>query len=229
MLGSVLGKLRKFGVHYYGELFAAISIEPQIGAIMGRYWGLLPKYVVSFFRQKNDWRPFALEEPGADIQRILSVLKSLPGIHIIKVFPSHLQPETLELVLSQFTHSVIFVRRNHLQRYVSLQRAKLSGEWTTTKYENLEITVDDSEFVKFQQGAVDWYSDTKEKITQLGLDIIDVDYEEILSVEGLRTTISRALKIPAELLTDDILQPSTEKQSIHGIRRREFDFKEIVF
>ena len=214
MFGSILEKMASRGVHYYGELFGAYSSRKEIGIITPRYpiFGL--RYVQIFLRQRRtgSQHPFALEEVGIDCNRVFRAMSDTAGVHVVKIFPRHVTWDTLEKVLEEIRPHVIFIRRNHRERALSLERAKASGKWARQAYGEQEVEITESNLKDFQSTTENWYRNAKMTACRLGLSIDDVDYRDLLNPAELRELVSHITEIPSTQLSDDELRPSTTKQ-----------------
>jgi hypothetical protein len=229
MFGSIVERLSKYGVRYYGELFGAYSSRREIANITAKYPAFGIRYLRVFFSQRRDGNhhPFAFEEAGIDMRRAFEVLQATPGIHVVKIFPPHVRPETLGLVFETIRPHIIFIRRNHRERFLSLKRAKASGKWARSAYGDHRVDVAKGELEKFQADIEYWYREVKGKACSLDLQIDDVDYRELLNPSTLRPVLSRMTGIPEKELTDDELRPSTTKQGADA-PGQDFHFEKFI-
>ena len=214
MFGSIIEKFSGRGVKYYGELFGAYSSSREIRNITVEYplFGL--RYLQIFLRQRKSGsqHPFAFEEAGVDINRVFRAMAQTPGIHVVKIFPRHVRWDTLEEVFRTIRPHVVFIRRNHRERYVSLERAKASGKWARQGYGEQTVEINEAELTQFQVATERWYREAKNTVCKLNLDCDDVDYRELLDPMAIRELMSHVTQIPADLFGSDELRPSTTKQ-----------------
>ena len=216
MFGSILEKLSHRGIFYYGELFGAYTSRLDIANVTVHYRAFGLHYLKIFWQQRKagSHHAFAFEDSGVDVERIFRCMLRTPGIHVVKIFPRHIQWSTLEQVLQNFRPYVIFIRRNHHERYVSLQRARTSGRWARQEYGDRQVNVSAEELIEFQKATEEWYARAKTATCRLGLEFDDVGYRDLLDSERRRDIFAQIVEVPGLELTDAELRPSTRKQGI---------------
>jgi LPS sulfotransferase NodH len=187
-LGSVM---ENFGspFTYYGELFAAISEAPGLGVVSANYPGFRWTYLRAFLKQRAKWSMKTFEDFGMSSSSVLKIMKSQPGVNVVKVFPRHLSDETIAAHLKEFQPHVLFLRRNHRDRFISIERAKHTGEWQNAQYADVDISIDEVVFERFRSGAEAWYREQKQLCISLGLTVSDVSYEELQDPVRLRSLL----------------------------------------
>jgi hypothetical protein len=116
----------------------------------------------------------------------MAAIQSLPGIHIIKIFPQHLSDPTLQSIIAEFKPHIIFLRRNHLDRFVSHKKANASGKWHTASTSDLVIDLDPREFETFITNYTKFYSDYLHFTKAQGCQILDVDFVDLLNPDKVR-------------------------------------------
>lgn len=214
MFGSILQNLSERGVHYYGELLGGYSSSPEIANISRKYRMFGFRYLKFFFKQRRHGLaiPYAMDAAGIDARRVLLAMKATAGVHVVKIFDQHVRLETLESLLTEFRPLVIFIRRNHRERYLSLMRARSSGKWARQRYGDQEIEVSSNDLIEFQKNTERWYVQVKGIICRLGLDFDDVSYRDLLNQDHRRVTVSRIIGNSGNRLSDEVLYPTTTKQ-----------------
>jgi hypothetical protein len=59
---------------------------------------------------------------------------------VIKIFPQHFSDPLLQSLIAEFKPHIIFLRRNHLDRFVSHKKANATGNWNTSS--TTEVYID---------------------------------------------------------------------------------------
>ncbi len=187
-LGSVL---ENFGAPftYYGELFACLSEAPGLGIIAKNYRGFTIRYLRAFLAQRRQWRLLSFEDFGLSSTRVLQIMGQQAGVNVVKVFPRHVADSQLEALLRTFSPHVVFLRRNHLDRFTSIERAKQTGTWQNAQYGGVDVAIDQSELQRVSSEAQAWYREQKALCLSLGLTVTDVAYEDLLDDKNLRTLL----------------------------------------
>jgi hypothetical protein len=116
----------------------------------------------------------------------MAAIQSLPGIHIIKIFPQHLSDPVLQSIISEFKPHIIFLRRNHLDRFVSHKKANASGKWHTASTSDLVIDLDPREFDNFINNYTKFYTDYFHFAKEQGCPILDVDFVDLHNPDKVR-------------------------------------------
>ena len=116
----------------------------------------------------------------------MSAIQSLPGIHIIKIFPQHLSDPVLQSIISEFKPHIIFLRRNHLDRFVSHKKANASGKWHTASTSDLVINLDPREFETFISNYTEFYTKYLHFAQEYGCPILDVDFVDLQNPDKVR-------------------------------------------
>jgi hypothetical protein len=137
-------------------------------------------------QQRKSWKYFKFETTSLDAHRTMSAIKSLPGIHIIKVFPLHLSDPLLQSIISEFKPSIIFLRRNHLDRFVSHKKANATGKWHTASTSEVVVDLDVREFETFISNYTKFYTDYFYFAKGQGCPILDVDFSDLHNPEKVR-------------------------------------------
>ena len=87
-IGSLLSN-EEVGFRYYGEFFIFNAWQSLIERINHFYPFFSLRYSINLRRQRKSWKYYKFETTSLDAHRTMSAISSLPGIHIIKVFPQH--------------------------------------------------------------------------------------------------------------------------------------------
>jgi LPS sulfotransferase NodH len=221
-LGSVL---ENFGAPftYYGELFACLSEAPGLGIIARNYRGFKFRYLRAFIAQRREWRLTSFEDFGLSSTRVLQIMGQQAGINVVKVFPRHVSDSQFETLLREFAPHIVFLRRNHLDRFTSIERAKRTGTWQNAQYREVDIAIDEVELQRVAGEAQAWYREQKALCLSLGLTVTDVAYEDLLDDKNLRTLLETLADGQLSIPANQPLSSSLSKQG--GLQ----DHSEYVF
>jgi hypothetical protein len=139
----------QIGMHYYGEFFIFNQWSPIVEKLNKYIPFFSWRYFLNTKRQKRKWSHYRFEKTTLDPIRTIEKMLAYPGTHIIKIFPEHLRLETLQKLIIEFNPHILILRRNHLDRYVSLKKANTSGIWHEVDSSNFQIEVNDEELNKY--------------------------------------------------------------------------------
>lgn len=184
-IGSLLSN-EKVGFRYYGEFFIFNAWNSHIEKINYFYPFFSLRYSLNLKAQRKSWKYLKFETTSLDAHRTMSAIQSLPGIHIIKIFPQHLTDPVLQSIISEFKPHIIFLRRNHLDRFVSHKKANASGKWHTASTSDLVIDLDPQEFDKFIANYTKFYNDYYHFAKSQGCSILDVNFADLHNPEKVR-------------------------------------------
>lgn len=184
-IGSLLSN-EKVGFRYYGEFFIFNAWNSQIERINRFYPFFSLRYSLNLRKQRKSWKYYKFETTSLDAHRTMAAIQSLPGIHIIKIFPQHLSDPTLQSIIKEFKPHVIFLRRNHLDRFVSHKKANASGKWHTASTSDVVINLDPREFEKFITNYTEFYTDYLHFAKEQSCPILDVDFVDLQNPEKVR-------------------------------------------
>ena len=98
-IGSLLSN-EKVGFRYYGEFFIFNAWNSQIERINRYYPFFSLRYSLNLRKQRKGWKYNRFETTSLDAHRTMAAIQSLPGIHIIKIFPQHLSDPTLQSIIA---------------------------------------------------------------------------------------------------------------------------------
>jgi hypothetical protein len=184
-IGSLLSN-EKVGFRYYGEFFIFNAWNSQIERINRYYPFFSLRYSLNLRKQRKGWKYNRFETTSLDAHRTMAAIQSLPGIHIIKIFPQHLSDPLLQSIIAEFKPHIIFLRRNHLDRFVSHKKANASGKWHTASTSDLVIDLDPREFETFIKNYTSFYTDYLRFAKKQGCQILDVDFVDLLNPDKVR-------------------------------------------
>jgi hypothetical protein len=184
-IGSLLSN-DQVGFHYYGEFFIFNAWNKNIEKINRHYPFFSFRYSQNLKQQRKKWSYNKFETTSLDSRKTLSAIKKIPGIHVIKIFPQHLPDKELESLISEFKPHFIFLRRNHLDRFVSHKKANASGKWHTASTSDLVINLDANELKRFTNDFTDFYTRYVKFAKAQGCQILDVDFDDLHNPEKVR-------------------------------------------
>lgn len=184
-IGSLLTN-ESAGFKYYGEFFIFNAWNRNIEKINHFYPFFSLRYHLNLKAQRKSWQYDKFELTSLNAHKTLSAIKKIPGVHIIKIFPRHLSDPLLQSVISEFTPHIIFLRRNHLDRFVSHKKANASGKWHTASTTELAITLDPQEFERFIKDYTDFYRNYRSYAQSAGCQILDIDFDGLRDAEIVR-------------------------------------------
>jgi len=169
----------KIGLHYYGEFFI-FNQWSKIVEHLNRYIPFFSwRYFLNTRRQKRNWLHYRFEKTTLDPIKTLQKILLFPGTHTIKIFPEHLKQETLERVIKEFKPHILFLRRNHLDRYVSLKKANATGKWHKVDSSSIEIEVNETELAKYIESYNLFYKQVAAVAQTTGCRILDLEFKDL--------------------------------------------------
>lgn len=184
-IGSLLSN-EKVGFRYYGEFFIFNAWNSQIERINRFYPFFSLRYSLNLRKQRKSWKYYKFETTSLDARRTMAAIQSLPGIHIIKIFPQHLSDPTLQSIIAEFKPHIIFLRRNHLDRFVSHKKANASGKWHTASTSDVVINLDPREFETFITNYTKFYTNYLHFVKEQSCPILDVDFVDLQNPDKVR-------------------------------------------
>ena len=184
-IGSLLTNDER-GFKYYGEFFIFNAWHKNIERINYFYPFFSFRYHLNLKQQRKSWEYDKFEKTSLDAHKTLRALKQIPGVHVIKIFPQHLSDPLLQSVIAEFKPHVIFLRRNHLDRFVSHKKANASGKWHTAPTSDLVINLDPDEFNRFIKNFTDFYLRYAAFAPSVGCKVLDVDFDDLRNPERVR-------------------------------------------
>lgn len=184
-IGSLLSN-DQVGFHYYGEFFIFNAWNKNIEKINRFYPFFSFRYSQNLKQQRKNWSYNKFETTSLDAHKTLDALKKIPGIHVIKIFPQHLPDNLLESLISEYKPHIIFLRRNHLDRFVSHKKANATGKWHTASTSDLVIDLDANELKRFIDDFTKFYTHYLKFAQGQGCQILDVDFDDLHSPDKVR-------------------------------------------
>lgn len=170
---------KEIGLNYYGEFFIfnqwSVVVEHLNKYIPFFSW----RYFLNTRRQKRNWVHYRFERTTLDPVKTIRKILLFPGTHTIKIFPEHLHLDTLNQIIKEFKPHIIFLRRNHLDRYVSLKKANATGKWHKVDSSNIEIQVNPAELDKYVREYIEFYSAVKKAALDSKCEILDLEFKEL--------------------------------------------------
>lgn len=227
----------KIGLNYYGEFF----IFNQWSKVVERLNQYIPffswRYFLNTRRQKRNWTHYRFEQTSLDPFKTIEKIMCFPGTHTIKIFPEHLKLETLQKIISKYQPHIVILRRNHLDRYVSLKKANASGKWHKVNSSDFEVEVNDAELQHYVKSYIDWYSQIKNCAIASNCQIMDIEFKQLHDPETTRriqefVAISDAglddlPKAPTTTKMDKSSKAQDEYLALHHKKHSDFDFARI--
>lgn len=210
-LGSLL-KQPETGFSYYGEFFAFNQWSNIIYKISNQYPTFHARFLVNFFGQKKVWKYYRFESAKLNPARVIRSTLKTPGIHIFKIFPYHLHDETLAKIITEFKPQIVFIRRNHLDRYISHMKAHASGVWHGKDSSDVVIEVNEKRLQGYMKVNSKFYKENLGIARAAGCEILDVDYEHLFEPDVMRSVIRFIDWDDSEYSDTIALTPRTLKQ-----------------
>ena len=236
-LGSLVSQ-ENIGFRYHGEFFA-FNHWSSVTERLNRYYPFFSfRFYLNFKTQRQKWRTYRFESSTLSATRTIRAIKKIHGIHIIKVFPTHLSDLVLESIIAEHKPHIIFLRRNHLDRFVSHKKANKTGKWHTASTESVEIDIDETELSKFIDEYEKFYSRYVHFAKAHECAVLDVDYEmlqDTKTIEAIQhfsawegfTDFSKLAKIPTTAKQDSSRTVQDKYLANSGKKISDFDFMKI--
>jgi hypothetical protein len=171
--------------------------------------------------QKKSWKPYLFERLNLSPDKVLSSLVNVPGIHVFKIFPTHLYDQTLESIIEKFKPNILFLRRNHLDRLVSHKKAISIGIWHGVRTDSIEIGIEKKELIDFITGYENFYRKMKYFAVSNSLKIMDVEYENLFETPQISKVLNFILD-DSEKVKKLNIKPSILKQDSTGASQQAF-------
>ena len=112
-----------------------------------------------------------------------------------KIFPGHLPDATLGQLLAERRPKVLFIVRDRLPTFISMLKARTSGQWTNVDTTTLAVEAHVNEFLAWSADCDRWYAATSAMVRSAGLQETVLGYERHLDAPEpeLVTTLTAAL------------------------------------
>ena len=236
-LGSLVSQ-ENIGFRYHGEFFAFNHWSSVIERLNRYYPFFSFRFYLNFKTQRQKWRTYRFESSTLSATRTMRAMKKIHGIHIIKVFPSHLSDPVLQSIITEQKPHIIFLRRNHLDRFVSHKKANKTGKWHTASTESVEIDIDETELSKFIDEYEKFYSRYVRFTKANDCSVLDVDYEmlqDTKTIESIQhfsawegfSDFNKLAKIPTTAKQDSSRTVQDKYLASREKKISDFDFKKI--
>ena len=236
-LGSLVSQ-ENIGFRYHGEFFAFNHWSSVIERLNRYYPFFSFRFYLNFKTQRQKWRTYRFESSTLSAARTMRAMKKIHGIHIIKVFPTHLSDPVLESIIIEQKPHIIFLRRNHLDRFVSHKKANKTGKWHTASTESVEIDIDETELSKFIDEYEKFYSRYVRFTKANDCSVLDVDYEmlqDTKTIESIQhfsawegfSDFNKLAKIPTTAKQDSSRTVQDKYLASREKKISDFDFKKI--
>jgi hypothetical protein len=200
----------KIGMHYYGEFFMFNQWSPIV-KYLNKYIPFFSwRYFLNTRRQKRNWQHYRFEQTTLDLFNTLEKMLAFPGTHTVKIFPEHLHLDSLQKVIVKFHPHILILRRNHLDRYISLRKAHASGKWHEANSSDIQIEVNDDELNKYITKYIDWYTKVKQAAEANGCQILDIEFKDLQNPE-VTTQIQKFVSFDGSGISQLPKAPTTTK------------------
>ena len=145
--------------------------------------------------------------------------------------------ETLQKIITTFQPHILILRRNHLDRYISLKKANATGKWHKVNSSDVQIQINDDELQKYINEYIDWYTQIKGIAVKSGCQILDIEFkqlhdtattskiQEFVSVEGVG--LDSLPKTPTTTKMDKSSKIQDDYLALHKKQHSDFDFASI--
>jgi hypothetical protein len=184
-IGSLLSN-DAVGFKYYGEFFIFNAWHKNIEKINRFYPFFSFRYSLNLKAQRTSWKYDKFETTSLDARKTLAAISKIPGVHVIKIFPQHLSDSLLQSLIAEFKPHIIFLRRNHLDRFVSHKKANASGKWHTAPTSDLVIDLNPNEFERFVVNFTAFYQRYVKFAAEAGCKILDIGFDDLQNPEKVR-------------------------------------------
>jgi hypothetical protein len=187
-IGSLLSN-DEVGFKYYGEFFIFNAWHKNIERINRFYPFFSFRYSLNLKAQRTSWQYDKFETTSLDARKTLLAISQIAGIHVIKIFPQHLSDPLLQSLITEFKPHIIFLRRNHLDRFVSHKKANASGKWHTAPSSDLVIHLDPIEFERFLVNFTAFYERYVKVAAKAGCKTLDIDFDDQNIIKPIESPI----------------------------------------
>lgn len=219
-LGSLFDSVGK-PFHYYGEIFGFNQWPKAIDRITLNYPFFSSRYLKRFLQKKTaGTTPYIFETSGLKPEKVLRSIQKSPGIHVFKIMSFHFHPERLEALIKEFQPKVLFLRRNHLDRFISTKKAQATGKWHGFNTDNDVIEIDEKSLAHSIGNSINFYNSVRQYCSSSEVSWLDFDYSEVFSHSKLREILDFAgVQISQSDLTSLI---TTKRQDSKHLSRENF-------
>ena len=208
-------------VKYHGEFFAFNHWHRSLREISKFYPFFFLRYFIGFILQKRKWRYYQFEHLKLSPDKALSILAQLPGTHVFKIFPFVIYDDSLVAAIKKFKPDILFLRRNHLDRLVSHNKAMATGVWHGVSTESVEVDIDEKQLNKFMVDYQDFYQKINQTALSIGANTLDVEYETLFEPGNIEKVMNFILADPQKVANLNV-KPRTLKQDVTGASQKAF-------
>jgi LPS sulfotransferase NodH len=171
--------------------------------------------------QQRKWRYYLFERLKLSPEKTLSSLVDIPGIHVFKIFPTHLCDQSLESIIEKFKPDILFLRRNHLDRLVSHKKANSTGIWHGVSTDSVEIEIDEIELNDFITTYEKFHRKMYRCAVSNSVKIMDVEYENLFEAPVTSAVLNFILG-DSEKVENLNIKPRTLKQDSTGASQQAY-------
>ncbi len=208
-------------VKYHGEFFAFNHWNRSLRQISKYYPFFVLRYFIGFILQKRKWRYYQFEHLKLNPDKALTIFSKLPGTHIFKIFPFVIYDETLVAAIKKFKPDILFLRRNHLDRLVSHNKAMATGVWHGVSTESVEVEIDEKQLNKYMEDYQDFYQKINQAALSNSANVLDVEYETLFEPGNIERVMNFILADPKKVANLNV-KPRTLKQDASGVSQQAF-------
>jgi hypothetical protein len=210
-IGSLLTS-KPHGFHYYGEFFIFNAWNSNIEKFNHYYPFFSLRYALNLRKQRKSWSYDRWETTSLDARRTLLAMKKIPGTHIIKIFPQHLSDPLLQSLIEEFKPHIIFLRRNHLDRFVSHKKANATGKWHSAPTSDVVVDLKVEEFDRFISNYTSFYERYAKFAPNVGCKVLDIGFDDLRDPVKVRE-IQEFAALPGFAKWEELAKaPTTVKQ-----------------
>jgi len=225
------------GLNYYGEFFIFNQWSPIVEDLNKSIPFFSWRYFLNTRRQKRNWEHYRFEKTSLDPIKTIEKILIYPGTHTIKIFPEHLSMETLTKIISKFKPHIVILRRNHLDRYISLKKANATGKWHKANSSDVEISINEAELQRYIDQYIDWYGKVKRAALASDCQVMDIEFGQLhdaattQSIQKFVAVNSHGLdslpKAPTTTKMDKSSRIQDDYLALHKKKHSDFDFASI--
>lgn len=179
--------------HYYGEIFGFNQWPKSIERITFHYPFFSSRYLKGFLRKKKEGTvPDKFETSGLKAEKVLRSVEKTAGIHVFKIMNYHFPPKRLDSLIAEFQPKVIFLRRNHLDRFISTKKAQATGKWQSYNTDADLIEVDEKSLLHSIAKNTEFYDEIRQCCLSNRIEWLDLDYSEVFAQPTLQKILDFA-------------------------------------
>ena len=236
-IGSLLTN-KPLGFHYYGEFFIFNAWNSNIEKFNNYYPFFSLRYALNLKKQRRAWEYDKWEKTSLDARKTLCTIKKLPGTHVIKIFPQHLSDPLLQSLIAEFKPHIIFLRRNHLDRFVSHKKANATGKWHSAPTSDVVVDLKVKEFDRFISNYTSFYKTYAAFAPSVGCKVLDIGFDDLRNPEKVReiqefaalpgfTEWEKLEKAPTTVKQDKSSKVQDDFLDSIGKKYSDFDFQKV--